>query len=398
MKKVLVYFDLVEDCIFLLSCVEKFLKKKEILIKPRRKEGVHFDSWYDLSLFDSEFFDKKFNVIYKDYSIDFDLTKSKNISEFNNDLIEESYDKIIFINFYEFSTEKFFDKPNLSEKITQILCIQHELIDADEITIKEYIKNDSRKIISNTNLFFSHKNIYYDVNLSLIYFYFYLGFYHLNFDINVNKDNLVGFYHHFNHKKNRDSMIYLILHKLNKNQIKYKNYSKKLNNGITQTYDLLHTNGFIKSHISSYTDYINSIVVFISESYESSIDKTRYHVTEKTLKAIMFSKLNIIFILFSSYNSLIELKNKGYWFLNLEFLDLNNDKNRLEETLVIDSVNKSIDYIIDIFEKNKRDLYKTQEYLISTYTDKMQNNYNLLIKNIYNYNESDKFLNFILNE
>ena len=171
---------------------------------------------------------------------------------------------------------------------------------------------------------------------------------------------------------------------------------------ITQYLELNNGNWGL-NHAAMYSDYLSSVCAFIFDtlnhtSTQGPADGTnRYYINEKALKAIMFSKLNIPFIIDTNPHNLHILNDLGFWFLNSEFHTF--DKTKTESQMIKetrDSIIKSIDYLIDIYKKNDCNLNDTHAELVKLYESKMQNNYNTFIKYLSEPKDGDKLLNFIL--
>ena len=106
------------------------------------------------------------------------------------------------------------------------------------------------------------------------------------------------------------------------------------------------------NHAAMYSDYLSSVCAFIFDtlnhvSVQGPADGTnRYYINEKALKAILFSKLNIPFIIDTNPHNLHILNDLGFWFLNLEFYSDN----------VEESVYDSIKFLKELKENLKNPL------------------------------------------
>ena len=156
-------------------------------------------------------------------------------------------------------------------------------------------------------------------------------------------------------------------------------------------------------HITSYLDYLTSVCAFAFETtnFEEFIfpyqSMNRQYITEKTLKAILYSKMNIPFIMDMNPINFIELHEMGFWFLNSEFFDFSkiNFIDELSENMK-NSIFKSIDYVLELYKNNAYDLDKTHLELTQLYGNRMQLNYNLFMGYLNKPHNNEKLLNFIL--
>lgn len=253
--------------------------------------------------------------------------------------------------------------------------------------IDNFINLENFSLITTSNIQSKNNNVLYDYKISLIYFYYLLKFYHLLFDtIEVNKKDLVGCYYKKGYNKNRDEIFDKISKKIN-----YTTYSVDYTQDTTTLFDLKYKDGWYGNHISSYVDYLKSVCNIIVETEVNDTFVSYYHCTEKTLKAILFSKLNIFFIYYGHYNLIKELIKDGFWFLNFEFLDVNN----ITKETVDESVIKSIDYLNKL-QNEYLDYNEVHMYLKSKFGNKLQNNYEIFINLKESTYLSDKILDFII--
>jgi len=96
------------------------------------------------------------------------------------------------------------------------------------------------------------------------------------------------------------------------------------------------------------------------------------------------------------YNFL-ELHKLGFWFMNTEFFDfekINSDKEIAENYK--NSIDKSIEYVLNTYKENGSDLNKTHKKLEVLYSNKMQNNFNQFMKYLEGPKNCDKLIEFIL--
>jgi len=266
-------------------------------------------------------------------------------------------------------------------------------IETDEVVSFELIKlleNPYNKILtSGKKEGFRAKNYYFNHKLAFHYFYYLLGFYHLNIKkLNVEKENLLGTYLKKGYRQERDDLYFDIESKF-KNKKEFENYSFTFENDLALALDLKYNLGWMKNHISSFTDYIRSLFILNFETDSPDVTNT-HHLTEKSIKSILFSKLNIPSIMYAHQEILINLKNDGFWFLNFDYLDFDELKDweskkddEYGAKLVKNSVLKSVDFILELDKKFKGNKKEIENYIVENYSDKLQNNYKLF-KNILN--------------
>jgi hypothetical protein len=124
----------------------------------------------------------------------------------------------------------------------------------------------------------------------------------------------------------------------------------------------------------------------------------RQYITEKTLKAILYSKMDIPFIMDMNPINFLELHEMGFWFLNTEFFDFSktNFIDELSENMK-NSIFKSIEYVLELYKTNENNLDNAHLQIKKLYSDKMQSNYNLFMRYLTKPYNSEKLLKFILN-
>lgn len=335
----------------------------------------------------------EFSFQYKSNIIDILIGDSDNLTNFYKN--KNKYNHIIlFDSKYHF--EKQIQKNSYTTIFVAIDEIPHPLKN-----IEYLIENESIKIISSANIYIDKRynhGYFYEYKLSFLFYYYLLGFYHLPLTpIDVNKKNLLGFYHKTKYKHERDDIIndIKILFK-NKNNNLIKNYSLEYDKDFTSLIDLKYYDGWKKNHITSYIDYVNSICILI---FESDSPCGINHPTEKIIKGLLFSKLNIPSILYCNDDLIIQLYKDGFWFLNFEFINFeqfllfdSDEKNKN----INNSINKSVEFILNLFEENNNDLEKTNESMIELFSSKMQNNYKIFNETIKNIKIQDDIMDFIL--
>ena len=326
-----------------------------------------------------------FSFQHKDIEVD-TVVFSGDISEKRVDevtkKIKRNYDAI-FIFYFNTSTKPISDKYNN-------IYVECDEIPTEISNIKQILKSPQNKFIT-SGIFddFSHDRYYYNHKLAFGYFYYLLGFYHLGFDnINIEKENLLGSYLKKGYRAQRDELYDRVVEKFD-NKDKIKNYSFKFDNNISMALDLKFYFGWMKNHITSFTDYMRSLFILNFES-DGPDEPNNHHITEKTVKSILFSKLNIPSILFAHQEILLKLKEDGFWFLNFDFIDFDklkkwqeSDDEREGAVIVDNSVLKSADFILELDKKFKGNKKEIENYIVENYSDKLQNNYKLF-KNILN--------------
>ena len=391
--------------LFLISKVENYTYFIKILLKfdntlYSKSNSVN----YNLTL-NNEGFNSTTGSVLDNVNSSFTVTYKNSIIDIITDFSEEqSIDKIINKKQYDdiiaFTT--CYDYSEIKNKITPYRNIYLAL---DEIPfngndISHEIKKGSR-IISSSNITLPNDvryGYFYDYRLAFLFYYYYLGFYHLDFsDFEIKKQNILGFYHRPNYKVDRDAILHNIHQKFtNLDYDSYiKNYSKEYSKEYDILFDIKYYLGWEKNHTTSYTDYMKSTCIFI---VESDVVET-YHPTEKIIKSILFSKLNIPSILYCSSGLFIEVVSDGYWFLNCEFIDFDifiNEDGENRKRIFINSIYKSVDYILSILKDNNGDLEKTTKIIKNNFTDKLQNHYKIFKNTISDIGIQDELMDFIL--
>lgn len=311
-----------------------------------------------------------------------------NLEEFKD------FDKII--RFTGYTRNSVHQKASIP-KIETILINYGERLNEDKIEFLNQI--NSNKVLSCGNCPFDLQNVFFDYKLSFIHIFFSMGYEYLNFTERITrKDNLMGLYLIKGYKRTRDETFSEILEIAN---FEIKNYSEQ---NIFSTYKLfeifLIRDSWFKNHVASFTDYQTSVCGYIFETlswisdFES--EKRLEYLTEKTLKGLLFSKFNIPFILDCNPYSFIDLLKDGYWFLNSEFFDYNENESFQELTVKMKkSLLDSIKYLNEINHKFNGDLDLISKYFTDLYGNKMQNNFKMIYEYI-NYPDNAEAVNFIL--
>ena len=224
---------------------------------------------------------------------------------------------------------------------------------------------------------FKHDNIFFSPFLNIIKWFYYTGYRYLNFYPTDKKAALLGHYH-----GNRSEDYSADWRNRISNKVRsilgsdYEIYTKPeipmqdIVDSIKWTGNLV----WDKNHATSYLDYNQSAVNLLWDS-EEEFGVQRF--TEKTLKAILFSKALIFFIWYGPLGLVKDLQEAGFWFLNFEFLDLTS------ATPLEDSIYKTVEYL-----KNLRLTEGSNDYVYSTllnaYREKLINNgvkFDNLLKN-----------------
>ena len=280
-----------------------------------------------------------------------------------------------------------YDDNNLNSKNKILVKLDEKFHSSNEFIDKVLEKN---KLISSVNTEINNPNYYFDPLLNLYYFYFLFGFNHLSYNqLDVRKTNLVGCYHLFNYKKDRDTCHNLIDEHLIEDIHIYntKKYSKNINNTTKLVYTFEGKRQWNTNHIDGYSDYITSVVGLIHDSMGfDTIEQEQCYLNEKALKGILFSKLNIPFILNTTPKNFKSLKETGFWFLNSEFTDYD----------VKDGIFKTISFLNDLHQQTG-DYQETHNKLVDMFGEKMQNNYKLFHQYLEKPYNHDKFSKFISN-
>jgi hypothetical protein len=314
--------------------------------------------------------------------------------------ISKNYDKIFVLREY--------NSRNLDIESFNNVEILYFKVDENYHESQSYIEDFLSKfrIISSASINFKHLNFYHEPIINLFAFYYQFGFNHVSFNkLNVDKQNLMGLYYIPKYKNVRDIMYNEMCDIFKNNELDSPTiYDTNVDKPqLIAKYLELNNGNWGLNHAAMYSDYLSSVCAFIFDtlnhvSVQGPADGTnRYYINEKALKAIMFSKLNIPFIIDTNPHNLHILNDLGFWFLNSEFHTFNKTKTEsqmIKETR--DSIIKSIDYLIDIYKKNDCNLNDTHTELVKLYESKMQNNYNTFIKYLSEPKDGDKLLNFIL--
>ena len=270
------------------------------------------------------------------------------------------------------------------------MFVQSQVVERYHCTDEEILEflNDGNLILSSSSVSFTHPNFIYDPTFNLVFFYDDLGFNYLKYHKqDCTKTGLLGTYYRKKHidgnnRVGRDMVIDMARTVL-EDDLKILSDESK-----TEFNYLLENNEFFgkwtqHTHITSYTDYMINSCNLMCESMDPSIGQQfeREYITEKTLKAILFSEENIFFILYCTDYNMKVLTDLGFWFLNTEFYT--DQVNR--------SVFKSFKYLKQLKNELKDD-QKVYEFLLKTYGDKLENNVRLYKKMYSHYDKSEEIL------
>ena len=274
--------------------------------------------------------------------------------------------------------------------------IQSQLVENYHIynnSLKEFL--DAGNIcLSSASISFEHPNFYFEPFFNLNYFYYFYGINYLNYyKSNINKLHFIGTYHRANNKSWRDSIYDNVKNIVDGDISTFKNNTYNLK----KLYEPYGNNTFHlwgMNHISSYIDYKTSVCNLIFETMQedgnNEIGDTRMYgrryITEKTLKAIAFSEEEIFFIWYGPQDLYEYLKELGFWFYNSEFYNGDIQKS------VYDSANQLKKLKIELGTNDA-----VYSYLKEKYSNKLENNVNVLKKMLEVYYKNDKIINLIKN-
>jgi hypothetical protein len=366
--------------------------------KIKEEEGRITEPFYTGNV-DKSILTGVFSFVYNGINITIKFVENTSINELLYDM-PTKYDKIFILEAYD------------SREATTVIGANVEIlyfkIDENFHQSDECVKDVLSKfrIISSASLSFEHSNFYHEPILNLYTFYYCIGFNYLSYNkLNVSKQNLIGMYYSPKYKMVRDDMHYEISNIFQNRKIEgptvYNTNSDKPH--LISKYLENNNNYWGRNHSSMYSDYITSVCGFVFDTLNHrSIDGPaeaigRSYINEKALKAILFSKLNIPFIIDTNPYNFNILNDLGFWFLNSEFHTFSKNKTTSEMVLETkNSIISSIEYLIGLYEKNNFDLDKTHNELVSLYGHKMQNNYFTFMKYLEEPKDGDNLINFIL--
>lgn len=242
---------------------------------------------------------------------------------------------------------------------------------------------------------FSHKNIIADPMFNLSHFYYCYGFNYLNYYQSNRKNNLLGAYHRHHisdiKKADRDLIFNIIKDELGDDLFTYSSPVYFFQPILEKYYFF----GFWgNNHITSYTDYATSTCNIIFETWSYTSTGKFVHITEKTLKSIIFCEENIFFIWIGQPALFRYLTKLGFWFLNSEFYNMENLDNSDNSDNMKQSAIDSSTYLKQLKEELiSNDL--VHEYLMNKYGHKLKNNV-AIFKNVLNTcNKQNQYIDLI---
>lgn len=226
-----------------------------------------------------------------------------------------------------------------------------------------------------------HENFLTTTLSPLIYFYYYLGYHYLNFyQMPSDFNNLLGCYHRHNHNSggpnhSRNKIANKVHEILEDDFFIYERPTSDF-------YELLgsmrYFNLWQQVHSSTYIDYKTSVCNLLFESfspYHEHISWGRALLSEKTMKAILFSGEDIFFIWSGTHFYYETLTDYGFWFLNSEFYGKNKVTEEAGNPLV-QSIYDAVNYL-----KELKEVYGTNDkvhaILMEQYGHKLKNNIRL---------------------
>jgi hypothetical protein len=416
MKKVLFIANSLVDGMMLSYFMPYIIERGVAVINPNDTPQIPIQRWYEQESQTLENIDKFYKFKFEDTEIDFKFVvqQYENINGYmqfaKEQTQQEGYDKVFLFarRLFIEGVEKN-DFTNIDKNILEVIYLNvSEAIHTKNNTLRNFLKDN--KVISCSNVSYTNTNFYYEPFLNLIYSYYQYGFDFYPYNkLDVKKQNLIGMYLKKNYKVSRDKMH---------NDIQSKFINKNVDRGLLEIYkeskrpdfftkfNCLHTPAWdSRCHTTSYLDYITSVCAYTFETtnFEEFIfpyqSLNRQYITEKTLKAILYSKMDIPFIMDMNPINFVELHEMGFWFLNSEFFDFTKTKfiDEASENMK-NSIFKSIEYILELYKNNDSDLDKTYSELKLLYSDKMQNNYNLFMEYLVKPYNCEKLIKFILND
>ena len=370
------------------------------------KIGLLYRAYEDCVAILHVFCETKFNLENGSNTFTFFYKDDEYIFSKDEKVIEKCDYKIqLFHTFHEWKKFKGFDK-----------LIQTQIVENYHTTNKELLEYlDAGNIcLSSASISFEHSNFYYDPIFNLIFFYNFYGYNFLNYYKFDKKENLLGVYHKPNNgininKKDRN-YLYQQVHGVLKNDFKSyesSDYNLKL---LLQPYSTFGHWG--NTHITSYLDFTTSVCNLIFETLNSDSNQEepkneihskmygRQYITEKTLKAIVFSEENIFFIWYGPTKLYKHLMEMGFWFLNSEFYDESIELPYDDDFKSYSHMEQSV---IDasIYLKSLKEEYKTNtevhKHLMKTHGHKLQKNVELLKEILSSYSKKENVLNLIKN-
>jgi hypothetical protein len=306
-------------------------------------------------------------------------------------LENNTYDKVFeFINYHRLNV---YENKN-TKKYERILINIGERTSVEDEMPSELNGN---KLISGSNC--KYLNSFYDYKLNLLYFYYYFGFNYLRYKYRkVEKQNMLGMYWFPFYKSERDEQVVKIK-TLSSFPLDFYSDTKELNT--FECMRIMDRDNWERNHISSWTDYETSVVGYIFETLHHTIEYNSHqrieYLGEKSLKPLLFSFLKMPFILDCNPYSFIELHKDGFWFLNSEFFNYNEDDDVVTLTNNFSkSLDESVKFLESIYNNNLGNLEKISTDLYNQYKTKIDNNFSKIIEDVNYPKNGESLLNFIL--
>jgi hypothetical protein len=230
--------------------------------------------------------------------------------------------------------------------------------------------------------------------ISWIKFFYDKGYDYLNYEVSICKKNLVGSYFIPNYKQDRDYLIKQINQLLDLDDLNpVEVYKQSFPITTSQRYIEYSKEHWEKNHTTSYLDFGTSIVNIV---FESSYQHGNWF-TEKTLKAILFSKFSYN-ILYKDFNSLKLLKDHGFWFLNFEYIKWDTPLTPSETIdMIHDSIYLAIGEVTKLY-KELKDYNLVMDRLDEKYHTNRMQNYHLIQDYIVNPIYRNQLLDFLFND
>jgi hypothetical protein len=409
MKKVLFISPIDKESILLSYLMPYQVERGYSEITNPYSYSTPVKSWFENKAQSLENLEKHYKFLYHDIEIDYKIVDFRHSDAPSYEAFarqqkkEQGYDKVyaiirkMFEKDFNWKEWNFTDKNALEVVYLNIIETFHE---TDDI-MKQFLQE--HKVISASQFNYVGKNFYYDPFLNPLYFYYTYGFDFLPLkQLEVKKTNLLGMYLRKNYKPLRDSLYEEIKQLFSEKELLEIYTIEPRPSFLTDLKTLHLPTGWDKNHITSYLDYITSVCGFVFETSNYSEFNwpcgsiNRHYITEKTLKAIMYSKLNTPFIIDMNPYIFVELNKLGFWFLNTEFFDfeqINSDEDISQN--MKSSIFKSIEFILGLYNETKC-LQQTHSKLTELFSEKMQNNFYNFKNYLKNPKNNEKLLNFIL--
>jgi hypothetical protein len=417
MKKVLFIANSLVDGMMLSYFMPYIIERGVAVINPNDTPQIPIQRWYEQEVQTLENIDKFYKFKFEDTEIDFKFVVQayEDINQYmrfaKEQTQQEGYDKVFLFarRLFIEGVEKN-DFTNIDKNILEVIYLNvSEAIHTKNNTLRNFLKDN--KVISCSNISYTNTNFYYEPFLNLIYSYYQYGFDFYPYNkLDIKKQNLIGMYLKKNYKVSRDKMHNDIQSKfINKNVDRelLEIYKESKRPNFFTKFNCLHTPAWdSRCHTTSYLDYITSVCAYTFETtnFEEFIfpyqSLNRQYITEKTLKAILYSKMDIPFIMDMNPINFVELHEMGFWFLNSEFY---NESIKMYYNDELPCYSHMEESVIDasIYLKSLKEEYKTNtevhKHLMKTYGHKLQKNVKLLKEILSSYSKKENVLNLIKN-